>query len=129
MKMGIKSFWPGAIGLVIATILFCIPGKEFPEEHWFAKIFLDKWIHVGLFASLVLLWSLPFIQRSYASAKIHRLFLWIALGFVTYGIAIEFIQGHFIPHRSFGVDDIIADGIGCGIGFLFARWQAKAQKN
>ena len=129
MKIEIKSFWPAVIGLVTATILFCMPGKEFPDEDWFAKVFLDKWIHIGLFASLVALWSLPFIQRSYASARLNRLFVWIALGFVTYGIAIEFIQGRFIPHRSFGVDDMIADSIGCGIGFLFARRQARAQKN
>jgi len=37
-----------------------------------------------------------------------------------YGIAMEFVQKYFIPFRSFDLGDIIADGIGCAAGYLFA---------
>ncbi len=32
----------------------------------------------------------------------------------------EFVQKYFIPNRSFDVGDIIADGIGCAIGFVLS---------
>ena len=128
MKIEIKSFWPAIIVLVTATILFCLPGNDFPEEDWFTKVFLDKWIHVGLFALIVSLWSLPLIQRLEEAARLRRLLVWVTLVFIFYGIAIEFIQGQFIPQRTFGVDDIIADTIGCGIGLIFARLQARNRR-
>ena len=129
MKITIKSFWLAAIALVGATILFCLPGEEFPEEDWFSKVYLDKWIHVGLFAGLVGSWSLPFIHRIVDHTDVKRVFVRIAGAFILYGIVIEFIQGNFIPHRSFGVDDMLADAIGCGVGFWFANWQLKKQKD
>jgi VanZ like family len=128
MKVRIKTFWLGVIALIGATILFCLPGEEFPQEDWFAEVFLDKWIHVGLFAGLTGLWCLPFIYRISEILKLRNLFMRITIGFVLYGIAIEFIQGNFIPNRSFGVDDMVADAVGCGVGFLFANWQLRKQK-
>ena len=128
MKITIKSLWPGIAGLLIATILFLLPGKEFPEEDWFAEIYLDKWVHVGLFATLVSLWCLPVIHSVSDSSRVRKIFVWIALLFLAYGIGIEWIQGAYIPNRTFGVDDMVADAVGCGIGFLFSRLQLKKQK-
>jgi len=129
MNIRIKSFWPGIIMLVMATVLFCLPGKEFPEQDWFAKIYLDKWIHVGVFALLVALWTLPFIYQIEELKRLRVLFFWVMLCFIFYGIAIEFIQGWFIPYRTFGVDDIIADTIGCGLGYFWTRRRAKIEKS
>jgi VanZ family protein len=128
MKIKIKSFWPAILSFIIATILFCLPGQEFPQEEWFGKVLLDKWIHVGLFAVLVTFWCLPFILKINDEVKIRAVFTKITLGFIAYGIGIEFIQGHFIPFRTFGIDDMIADAIGCGVGLLFAKHQLKNQK-
>jgi len=125
MKITIKTFWPAMISLVVATVLFCLPGDEFPEKKWFEKIFLDKWVHVGLFAVLVLLWSLPMLHRIKVSTRLYKVFMGIALTFVLYGIVIEVIQGRFIPNRTFGVDDMVADAIGCGLGFFLAKHQTK----
>ncbi len=128
MKIQIKSFWPAIIGLLIATVLFCLPGQEFPKQDWFAEIFLDKWIHVGLFAVLVALWCMPLMHRIDELARLRSLFIWISVGFMFYGIVIEFIQGNFIPYRTLGIDDMVADALGCGIGFLFVNRQLKNQK-
>jgi hypothetical protein len=129
MKIRIRSFWPAIIGFVLATTLFCLPGKKFPEADWFEKLFLDKWIHVGLFVVLVSMWCLPFIHRITELTRLRTIFIWISLGFIGYGIVIEFVQGNFIPYRTFGIDDMVADAIGCGIGFLFANRQLKQQKS
>ncbi len=125
MKVKIKSFWPAAIGLLLATGLFCMPGNEFPTQNWFADIYLDKWIHVGLFAGMVSLFCLPLIYRMSDQQRIRTLFIWIALAMAGYGVIIEFVQGNFIPHRSFGMDDMIANSLGCAIGLIFSNWQLK----
>jgi VanZ family protein len=43
------------------------------------------------------------------------------LAFLVYGIAIEFIQRNFVPHRSFDFFDIVADAVGCVVGFIVAK--------
>jgi len=123
MKIVLKSFLPGCIAFVLATILFCLPGNEFPQQDWLARIHFDKWVHVCLFILLVALWSLPFIPRRNGNSITRNIFIAVTLVFVLYGVAIEFIQAAFIPFRSFGIDDMLADAIGCGIGYLFSKWQ------
>ena len=125
MSISIKSFWPAVLSLIVATVLFCLPGEEFPETSWFDKIYLDKWVHVGLFAVMVLLWSLPMLHRIKIQTRLQQVLMWIAVAFIVYRIIIEFIQGSFIPNRTFGVDDMIADVVGCGIGFFLAKRQSK----
>lgn len=128
MKIPIKSFWPAIGALIGATILFCLPGEDFPEADWFSEISGDKLIHIGLFGGLVTLWSLPFIHKIAVPRKVTTVFIWIALGFVVYGIGIEFIQGAFIANRTFGIDDMVADAIGSAGGFVFAKWQLRKQR-
>jgi len=123
MRIAIKSFWPAVISLVGATVLFCLPGNEFPEKSWFEEIHLDKWVHVGLFAVLVLLWSLPLLHKIKIQSRLQKALIWTAVAFIIYGIVIEVIQGRFIPNRTFGVDDMVADAIGCGLGFFLAKRQ------
>jgi VanZ family protein len=41
--------------------------------------------------------------------------------FFGYSIMVEFIQLLFIPGRSFDLMDILADALGCLIGFLFVK--------
>lgn len=125
MRITIKSFWPAIVALVGATILFCLPGDEFPEKSWFEKIFLDKWVHVGLFTVLVLLWSLPMLHKITATSRLHKVLVWVSVAFFLYGVIIEFVQGNFIPHRTFGVDDMAADAVGCALGFFVAKRQSK----
>jgi VanZ family protein len=120
MKIQIKTYWPAVFGLVAATMLFCLPGEEFPEAGWLEDIQLDKIVHVGLFFTLVVLWCLPSGIRT-NQQRINRVYLYITLAFFAYGIAIEFIQRDFVPHRSFDFFDIVADTIGCVTGFVVAR--------
>jgi VanZ family protein len=124
MRISIKTFWPAVLSLVVATILFCLPGDEFPEKKWFEKIFLDKWAHVGLFMVMVLLWSLPMLHRIKLQSRLHSTLIGIAVAFIFYGIIIEVIQGRYIPNRSFSVADMVADAMGCGVGFFLAKRKA-----
>jgi VanZ family protein len=128
-QINLRTFWP-AIGMfVLATLLFCIPGDKLPTEDWLGDIGFDKLVHVGLFAALVSLWGLPFIARSTrddaAQRNLTRMLAYVVLLSVGYGIAIEFIQGAFIPNRSYSLADMVADALGCGLGGILLTKQRK----
>jgi hypothetical protein len=119
----VQVFLIAAIGwFIISVILLTLPGSDFPEEGWFDKIWLDKWIHIGMFSVMVALWckSLQLLKPNSSSQKLKQLFIVTAIIFLGYGITMEFVQKYFIPFRSFDVLDILADGIGCAVGLVFS---------
>jgi len=115
LKKNRTAIWPALTWFVITTVLLCLPGSVLPKENWLDKIWFDKWVHIGLFAIMVFLWCRTIINTQ---RKRIRYFLQIAFYFFLYGIVMEFIQKYFIPNRSFDIGDILADGIGSGIGLL-----------
>ena len=118
LKIVIKSFVPGILAFIVATLLFCLPGQEFPEAGWLENLQIDKIVHVGLFAVLVVLWCLPIAA---GKERVTQPLVGITIAFILYGIAIEFIQLEFIPHRSFDLMDIVADTVGSLIGLFVAK--------
>ncbi len=129
MKIQIRSFLPGALALIGATVLFCLPGDKFPDDELFNLLKVDKLIHIGLFAMLVILWTLPVIYRVGDLMRVRNIFTTVALVFVGYGILIEFIQGSFVRNRTMGIDDMIADALGCAIGLIVAKKVLNATKS
>ena len=107
-----------------------MPGKENAPKTWlsdfFDKISFDKWVHIGMFAILVTAWCWALSKKE--TTKKKKLFILVAIIWFCYGIGMEFVQRHFVAFRSFEVADIIADGIGCVIGLLYA-WKKFVQKN
>ena len=95
------------------SVLFVLPGSAFPKDDWMAKIYFDKWVHIGLFAALAVAWSwaLPIRQVKFLRT------LFFALMF--YGIMVELVQDRFVPNRSFDRGDWIADMVGSLIGIVF----------
>ncbi|MEO7992553.1 MAG: VanZ family protein [Chryseolinea sp.] len=121
MKIIIRSFWPAIACLIISSILFFLPGSALPESDWFGKIELDKIVHVALFAIMVVLWCIPVFYKPSLSTHLPKLLILIPFIFFGYSILVEFIQLFFIPGRSFDLMDILADALGCLIGFLFVK--------
>jgi VanZ family protein len=114
------SFIPLLFWFIISTLLLTIPGSAFPQENWLGKIWFDKWVHIGMFAIMVWLgcWA---IHKKYTSApKLRAAFMWVGLACLCYGIGMEFVQKYFIANRSFDAGDIVADAVGCTIGFLYS---------
>jgi VanZ family protein len=112
----ISRFLPGIAWLCTSFYLFTLPGDRFPKITWFEKIYGDKIVHVGIFTVLIALFLVPFLQNP--PVKIKRTAFLLALCGILYGIAIEFIQGNFIPNRSFDLWDIAADTAGSFIPLL-----------
>jgi len=111
------AIFPALTWFAITTTLLCLPGSTFPKENWFDKIWLDKWIHVGLFSIMAWLWC-----HVVANHEGRRMSSFIRMGiyFFLYGIVMEFVQKFFIPNRSFDIGDIAADGAGCILGVLLS---------
>ena len=98
-----------------------MPGDEIPQISWFEKIHGDKLVHISLFFLLVIGFSFPFYNTSITIATRLHWFLCLTIIGILYGIAVEFIQKYFIPFRSFGIDDMVADAIGCIAGYYCAK--------
>lgn len=109
--------------LLMVTLLLLLPGSSFPKEDWLSRIGFDKWVHIGLFAFLVLCWALM-LQRG-RWQQIETV-CWTAVGAVVYGIIMEFAQEYFVTNRSFEIGDIAADAAGSLIGYFITK---RLQKN
>jgi VanZ family protein len=94
------------------SVLFFLPGSVLPKEGWLSKIYFDKWVHVGFFAVLVVLWLWALMPDRKAA-------LWLILAAIAYGIVVEFVQDRFVPNRSFDLGDWAADSVGSLIGLWF----------
>ncbi len=75
-----------------------------------------------MFSVMVVLWCFAWraLKRDFSIPALRRLFITIAVIFLCYGIAMEFVQRYFVINRSFDMGDIIADAIGCAAGLIFS---------
>jgi VanZ family protein len=123
----IYSFIPAAVWLIITFILLTLPGSDIPKSNFFDLVYFDKWVHIGMFGLLMILWSYPFIKAERATKK--TLFLIGGL-IIAYGVSMEFVQKYFAVERSFDVFDMLADSVGVFIGWLWLtkRFQSKINK-
>ena len=128
VKIKIIYFLPAFIWFIIANFLFLMPGEDVPTWPFLDEIYFDKWVHCGLFFGLTFLTAFPFIKALRLSKK---LLIKISITFALYGVLIEFLQLYIAIDRDYDVLDMIADAIGCGIGFIAANWLWKRalQKN
>lgn len=107
MKLSTRSWLLLAIAwFIIATILFCLPGKALPSASWMSTLQVDKWVHVGIFFLSFVLWRRALMIKT-AKGK-----LLLALAAFAYGCLIEAMQHYFIPFRSFDLYDVVADTAG-----------------
>jgi len=100
---------------MIIFVLLVMPGSDIPSNDFFELIYFDKWVHIGLFSILTILWIYPFLGSISRSAGV---FVIISLSSITYGVVMEFIQKYFATNRSFDLTDILADSIGTCLGLV-----------
>src|SRR3954454_5356595 len=68
VKPKIISFLPAFIWLIITFILLVLPGSDIPKAPIFNLVYFDKWVHIGMFGVLMLLWGYPFFKTNIGSA-------------------------------------------------------------
>jgi VanZ family protein len=102
---------------MVCTFLLTLPGSAIPKDNWFDRLWIDKWVHFGMFLIMVMLWCAVIAHRKNSSMK---WFVVISVVSLLYGVAMEFVQHYWIPHRSYDTGDMIADAAGCGAGFILS---------
>ena len=80
-----------------------------------ARIWLDKWVHLGFFAMLVWLWARGLRIGGRKSMTV------LAIAAVLYGLMVEVIQHQFVVNRSFDLFDLVADTAGIAVGAVMTR--------
>jgi len=97
---------------IIMCILFFLPGSDLPQANWMDVIYLDKLVHIGLFAVLIFLWKSSF------DLDLNHYNWVLLLSAILYGLAVEFIQKCWVPNRSFDLFDLLADTAGSILGLI-----------
>ena len=85
-------------------------------DYW-AVFSLDKYVHFGIFAIQSVLLFLGAWKNHKLGSITVKLHLFLIA--VIFGIMIELLQT-LIPHRSFDVNDMVANTVGCLLGLVFA---------
>lgn len=103
--------------LLLVLLLTLTPGENMPQTSlWEDLLSFDKVAHFFIFGVLVFLMIIGLSkQYRYQFLRSKAVQVSLAIG-IAYGIIIEIIQ-LFIPGRGFEVADIIANTIGCFMGF------------
>ena len=109
-----SKFLLAVAALVFFSFLFCIPGSAIPKDDWLDKIWADKWVHIGIFISLIFLWS---NALEINTTKGFFILVFVA---VLYGLAVEIVQDKLVANRSFDLGDLVADFVGC-LGGVWLR--------
>lgn len=111
-----KAFLPAAIWAAVILLLTTMNANSFPKA-FDNMVGSDKLAHAAVFGLLtaLILWGLK--KQGHATSKMMLLAPVISS---IYGLAIEFAQLAFFPHRHFELFDIIANIIGSfGIWLVF----------
>lgn len=111
-----------ALWWVLTTILLVLPGNALPKTRIDLIPNFDKLVHFFLFALLAGL-----LLKAQKKVTIYNC-LRIAALTLAYGIAMEYVQKYWVPHRSFDVVDIWADGLGAMAGVVLVAWLS-SQRN
>jgi hypothetical protein len=117
----ITRFIPAIGWFILVTILLCLPGSTIPKYPWLALIYADKWVHIILFSILCGLFAWPLRWSVMDRRRLNQYFLRIALAGIAYGTIMEFVQQYWVANRSFEILDIVADSIGCLLGWWYSR--------
>ena len=119
MKIRLNAFLPAIGWFLLSFFLLTLPGKELPQQGWFDKIQLDKFVHIFLFGVLVWLWYQPW--KTTWNKTFLKYALIISFLAFDYGVAMEFVQRYFVSNRSFDGWDIVADGVGCMLPYFWLK--------
>lgn len=120
-KIPLIKFIPGIAWFFVVLIMICLPKTDLPEvEGWLDYLYIDKWIHIGMFGILAFLFMYPFHRKDIVPTTKRGYFLIIFTLTVCWGLATECIQ-LYIPGRSFDLLDWVADSSGALLALYWCR--------
>lgn len=97
-----------------------MPASAFKAFSFDSIFELDKILHLSLYFIFIVLWALIL-----ETITLRQKLILLAIG-IAYGVLIEVLQATMSLGRSYEVDDIIANTIGCVIGVLAIAYIKRA---
>ncbi|WP_346236561.1 VanZ family protein [Niabella insulamsoli] len=120
MKKLNHSYWPAIFWSAIIIILLSIPGSDLPNETNFMNIpHADKWVHMALFALLVILWC-GIVRYKNPVARLTLPFTIITIAAIVFGYLMELVQKFWVANRDYDMWDVAADSVGAVAGLIFS---------
>jgi VanZ family protein len=117
----IKQLLPALAWSLIILLLYGVPGSDIPRMDLMSLLSMDKLAHAGFFAMQVHLLITAFRKQTRSPiCKYNAIRLSIAIS-AGYGIVLELIQGAVFSERTTDWLDLLANLVGCGLGFLLFR--------
>ena len=116
-----KNFIPGIFWFIVVLILIWTPGKDIPHSEFLFAINFDKFVHVGIFGLLTLLFCWPYFKLTISRKRKIRYFILIAVLASVFGYCTELIQKYWAEGRSYDLMDWLADTTGATGAFIFCR--------
>lgn len=111
---------------LLILVLCLLPGRDLPQWRWADLLSLDKWVHAGLFAVLVVLLVVG-LKRQYGTAWARSRGLWTsAIACILYGVALELMQGLLMQGRTADPLDAAANTAGTLIGLVYLRREMRS---
>lgn len=116
-----KNILPAISWSVFVLFVSLIPGNELPEFQ-VEFLFVDKFAHAILFAGLSFFWIFGLRKAGINTLFNSKVDLILFVSILVFGIVIELLQHFVIPQRHFDAFDIVANGVGIALGFLFFNY-------
>jgi VanZ family protein len=122
-KLTGKKFLPGIAWFFILLTLLCLPGRDIPKtNNWMERIYFDKWVHIGLFGMLAVLFMAPVFGGALPMRRKKIYVTIIVFAIIAWGLTTEFIQHAYIEGRSFDLYDWMADSIGTFLAIFISKY-------
>lgn len=120
-QINVMKFIPGIAWFFVVLVLLCMPGQAMPTISWLDKFYFDKWVHMGIFGLLALLFMMPVALSSISHKEQITYLICIAIATSVWGLTTEFIQKYLVINRAFDLLDWVADSFGALASFIFCR--------
>jgi VanZ family protein len=104
---------------VLIFILCAIPGHDIPHVSFLELLEFDKFVHAGIFFVLMLFTTRGFLLQREGSSLSRNAKLIALLICVSYGGALELMQGAFFVERTADIYDFIANSFGAMVAGIF----------
>lgn len=117
-----KAILPALIWALVILGLCSVPGRDIPHISFLEMLSFDKWVHAGVFFTLVILFIRGFrLQSGSSYFRSHAAFMAVGIS-VAYGGMLEVMQGTLFSERSADIYDFIANSFGCFVAlFLYPK--------
>ena len=87
-----------------------------PSTGFFGIEHFDKFVHLGMFATLSFLFSIPYLKSYTTRTTVIKVSIIIVILIIIYGILMEYAQKFWASGRAFDLIDILFDSMGSLIG-------------